>query len=445
MSNPTVSTFLDTRSNRKKNGKYPLKLRVTVSEHQNRSRGIGFDFTEQEYEKLMKNITKAPWKDIWNLINAKINKGERIVEELMPYFTFEEFWERYFHKKTFEVAIDKTSLMYVTRKVCENYVKKDQYPMSVKVKDSVQSILKYAEAENIPMRSITPKFCREYEAYMYEKSVKKTRNGAGINMRHIRILFNQAIAMNLIPRTWYPFKREAGELSEFPDPYVIPNERKVKEYLSEDELVTMFRTTEFATHAQKRSHDAWLISFYCNGCNAADFLEFKYRDIQGDFIVFYREKVKNATRGDKKPVKVYLSLELRSLIKEIGNPAKPDNYIFKCYEPGMTVAGKYKARKEFVAKVSKSLKNLAGNLGFEKTLRLGNARHSLANVLKKNGVDREMLKDLFGHTSIITADNYFGEFDEEQQAEVAKNFISIANIERRLKHNRDNGKTKVNP
>lgn len=442
MSSPTVSTFLDTRGTPKKNGKYPLKLRVTVSEHQNRSRSIGFDFTEPDYQKLMNNLTRNPWKDVWNRIDAQIKRGEAIVRELMPHFTFEEFWERFFEKKTFEVVVDRSSLKYVATKVSENYIRKDQYSMSVKINDSAGSILKYAQVDNLPMRSITPKFCREYEEYMYEKSPKKTRNGAGINMRHIRILFNQAIIMNLIPRGWYPFKRESGEKSEFPDPYVIPNERKVKEYLKEDELVTMFRAKQFATDAQKRSHDAWLISFYCNGCNAADFLEFKYRDIKGDFIVFYREKVKNATRGDKKPVKVYLSKELRTLIEEIGNPPSPDNYIFKCYEPGMTVPQKYKARKEFVARVSKSLKHLADNLGLNKKLRLGNARHTLANVLKKNGVDREMLKDLFGHTSIITADNYFAEFEEEKQVEVAKSYISIGSIEKRLKQPRSNDKNK---
>lgn len=211
-------------------------MRVTVNERQNRARGIGFDFTPEEYKKLIGNISKAPWKDIWNRIDANIKRGDRIVDELMPFFTFNEFWERYCEKKTFDVIIDKSSLKYVASKVCENYLKTNQYPMTVKINDSVKSILKYTKTENMPMRSITPKFCREYEEFMYSKSIKKTRNGAGINMRHIRILFNQAIIMNLIPRGWYPFKREAGEKSEFPGPYVIPNERKVKEYLKEEFL-----------------------------------------------------------------------------------------------------------------------------------------------------------------------------------------------------------------
>lgn len=43
-----------------------------------------------------------------------------------------------------------------------------------------------------------------------------------------------------------------------------------------------------------------------------------------------------------------------------------------------------------------------------------------------------MLKVLFGHTSIITADNYFGDFEEEQHVEVAKNFISLQSIAERL-------------
>lgn len=428
----TVSYFLDTRRSVKGN-KYPFKLRVNADRKDNRSYTTGLYFTEDEYQKLVDNPRREPWKDIWIEINSMVKRAEDIIAELDPFFSYEDFKERFFAQKTFTVSVDESSLNYVLERVCKNYLKRDQYPMTVKLKDSVASILKFTKTSNLPMRSITPKFCREYEEWMYEKSKTKTRNGAGINMRHIRILFNQAISMNLVPRGWYPFKREAGERSDFTDPYVIPNERKVKDYLREDELVIMFKAKKFVNEAQKRAHDAWLISFYCNGCNAADFLEFKYRNIQGDFIVFYREKVKNSTRGDSKPVKVYLTPELKALIKKIGNPYVSGNYIFDVYRKGMTVEEKYKARQQFISKVSQSLKHLAQNLGIKKNLRLGNARHSLANVLKKNGVDREMLKDMFGHTSIITADNYFGEFEEEKQAEVANKFISIGNIEKRLK------------
>ena len=431
---PTINLFLDTRVKIKSKGdRHPLSMRVTVSNKSNRSWRLGFFFTEDEYKKAEANKNREAWREMWADIDSQTKRAEKIVRELEP-FSYEEFKERFFGERYIaKVAPDEASVNHVLERVCKDYLKKEQYPMTVKLRDSVNSILKFSKTENLPMRSITPKFCRDYENYMVKKSHKKTRNGAGINMRHIRILFNQAIAMELIPRSWYPFKRESGEKSEFSDPYVIPYEQKVKEFLKEDELLTMFKASNFITEAQKRAHDAWLISFYCNGCNAADFLEFRYRNIQGDFIIFYRQKVKNATRSDSKPVKVYLSPELKELIEKIGNLPRPDNYIFDVYKPGMTVEQKYDTRKQFVSKVSQSLKHLADNLGIKKNLRLGNARHSLANVLKKNGVDREILKDLFGHTSIITADNYFGQFEEDKHAEIAKNFISFGSIEERLK------------
>lgn len=428
----TVSYFLDTRR-ANKDKKYPLKLRVNADRTNNRSYNTGLYFTKDEFKKLNEQSRREPWKDIWIEINNLVKKAEDIVSELKPFFSYEEFKERFFEQKDFEVVVDESSLNYVLDRVCKDYLKRQQYSMTVKLRDSVKSVLKFSKTSNLPMQSITPKFCRDYEEYMVKKSKTNTRNGAGINMRHIRILFNQSIGMGLIPRNWYPFKRESGERSEFSDPYVIPNERKVKEYLKEDEVLTMFSAKSFVTEAQKKAHQAWLISYYCNGCNAADFLEFKYRDIKGEFIVFYRQKIKTASRGDSKPVKVYLTPELKDLIKKIGNPPASNNYIFDCYKQGMTPEEKYAARKQFVNRASQSLKHLADNLGIKKNLRFGNARHSLANVLRQNNVDREMLKDMFGHTSIITADNYFGEFEDDKQAEIAKKFMSKTGLSKKKK------------
>jgi integrase/recombinase XerD len=428
---PTVNVFLDTRKVQK-NGAFPLKLSVTA-DRTNRSWSFGFSFTETEYAKIIKNQRREPYKDTWNEIEANIEKAEKVISDMLPFFTFEEFKERFFRRMSIKVVSDKTSLLHVLEEACTQYLKRGQYPMSVKLRESVKSILKYSKTDNLSMRMINPTFCRKYEEYMYSKSAKKSRNGAGINLRHIRILFNKAIEEDFIPKEWYPFKRGPGEKSEFKDAHVIPNERKIKDYLKEEEVVRLSEHTDFKNEAQKNAHTAWLISFYCNGCNPADFLQFKYGDIYGDFIVFYREKVKNATRSDMKPVKVYLSPELKQLIKKVGNPPKPDNYIFKCYTDDMSEEEKYKARRKFTSNATQSMKHLAESMGINKNIRLGNARHSLANILKKNGVDREIVKDLFGHTSILTVDNYFESFQDDQHAELAKSMISIAGIKRKMK------------
>ncbi len=76
---------------------------------------------------------------------------------------------------------------------------------------------------------------------------------------------------------------------------------------------------------------------------------------------------------------------------------------------------------------AKSLKNLTKQLGLP-SMKLANARHTLANQLKRNNVDREIVKDMFGHTSIHTLDNYYESFHDDEHRKIASNYISIASI-----------------
>ncbi len=429
---PSVTIILDTRSSLQNGKKYPLKLRIGLSRNDSRKFSLGLSFSKTEFEKLLKFRMKDPHKDVWNKIDASVKKAEHVVEGLMPYFNFKAFRERFYDTKSFQIVSDKTSLLAVREIVMRKYIDDGNYPMSVKISDSVASILKFAKKDNIPMRSITPQFCRKYEEYMFGKSKTKTRNGAGINLRHIRILFNNAISKKLIPKEWYPFKRESGESSEFENPYVIPNEAKVKTYLKEDEFVKFAEANNFASVKQEEAHAAFLISFFCNGANAADFLRFKFRDIQGDFIIFYREKIKNTFKSNLRPIKVFLSPELKNLMKKYGNEPLPENYVFRCYTDEMSDEERYLARLKFNRSASKCLRLITKRLNIKKNISIGKARHSLANLLKRNGVDREFVKDIFGHTSILTTDNYYDQFEEDQHTSIFNNIVAVDKIKMRL-------------
>ncbi|AYB31927.1 tyrosine-type recombinase/integrase [Chryseolinea soli] len=431
-SKPTASLVLDSRTILR-DGSHPLKLKIGWGKDDNRKWSIGYTFTKEKYAELLTNATRAPYKDIWVHLNAKLRKADNIIRDLMPFFRFEDFKERFFDAPNFKIQVDESSLMFICETVANNYKRKGQYSMSVKMRDSSRSLLKFVKMENMPMRAITPSFCREYEEYMYNKSKKFTRNGAGINLRHIRILFNEAISEGYIPREWYPFKRMSGERSFFKDAYVIPLERKSKEYLDEADLVKFSETKRFDTPAQRKAHCAWLVSFYCNGANAADFLNFRFRDIEGDFISFYREKIKYSTRQDRKLIRVFITPELRQLILEFGNPPAPNNYIFQCYTDEMDDEKRFLARKKFTTDVTRSMKILGEKLGLKAKVKLGNARHALANILKRNGVSREVVKDLFGHMSIVTADNYYESFGDDKFKEIATNYMSLDAIKSRIR------------
>jgi hypothetical protein len=430
------------RSDNKRVSLYPLKIRVGgLGRNGGAPFAMGINVSTDQYADLCAKRTQGKYRDLWNEIEARMEQADRIVDGMMPFFNAKDFKERFKKRTDFKIVVDRTSIISMRDFVNTLYLKDRQFPMTVKIRDSVNSILKFINRDNpakwdakdttgtlimnIPMRSITPAFCREYEDWMYNKSKTKTRNGAGINMRHVRILFNTGIENNILPKEWYPFKRESGEKSEFPDPYVIPNEGKVKSYLNMEENQDFAQLEEFETEADKCAYIAYFFSFYCNGSNAADFLRFKFGDIQGKYIVFYREKIKNANKSNSKPVKIFLSDELKDFIKRFCNKPDPDNYIFPCLEGDMSEDEIYYERCRFNTRVTRGIQRLLPKVGIDKKVSVGKVRHALANILRKKGVTRELFKEIFGHTSIITADNYFGQFDDEEYEDIFNHRVRL--------------------
>lgn len=410
---PTVNIFLDTRRT-KKDKKYPLKLRVTAN-RVNRSWNIGMNYSEIEYDKLIKHARKEPYKDEWIKINKKLSDAERILNEMMPFFSFDEFADRYFHKSSLSAVSERASLLFILEHINNHYQMTGQISMTNKMNDSVRSILKFAKSDNISMRMITAAFCMKYENYMLAKSRTRTRNGAGINLRHVRILFNFGIKNDFIPKEWYPF-----------NDYVIPSERKVKRPLTKSELIKLSKFEGFTTEAQKTGVVAFLTSFYFNGANAADFLRFKYSNIQGDFLVFYREKIRNSRKHDMKPIKIFMSDEVRRFIKANGtSPSNPNRYIFDVLRPGMTQEEEYEAIRKYNQRATKSLKIIQKKLGLEKDLTMKNARHTLANILKNSSIDTGFIKDILGHESVTTTEFYLEGLDDPHHKRIMRKATTL--------------------
>ena len=115
---------------------------------------------------------KQPYKDIWDTFEAERKRAQSIIDSLMPCFSFPAFKERWDSKPTATIITDRSSLGYICEVMVNEYLSSDQLPMSEIIKQSVRSLLIFTQTDNIPLRAITPTFCREYEAYMVAKSKK---------------------------------------------------------------------------------------------------------------------------------------------------------------------------------------------------------------------------------------------------------------------------------
>ena len=58
---------------------------------------------------------------------------------------------------------------------------------------------------------------------------------------------------------------------------------------------------------------------------------------------------------------------------------------------------------------------------------------------RRTVVDRDIVKDVFGHTSFLTVDNYFQSFEDDQYAELAQSAKSISGIKKQIEKTKQKG------
>ena len=232
----------------------------------------------------------------------------------------------------------------------------------------------------------------------------KSSATAGLHARNLRTVFNMARTGEVIPQSLYPFKRGG---------YRIPKTRKAKKSLKREELAKFF-VFKPRTSQQRKVKAYFIFSYYGNGMNMKDMLMLQYKDIRDDgIIVFYREKTKNTSKDDKKPIIVGVNLEMMQVMSEFGNKCtEPNSYIF----PELNEAGNdpFLIREKVSALArnwSNTLKWIAKDCKIKGRLSFGVARHTSANAMKQEGVPLNYIQEMLGHSSPTVTEHYLSSFE----------------------------------
>lgn len=84
--------------------------------------------------------------------------------------------------------------------------------------------------------------------------------------------------------------------------------------------------------------------------NVKDIAFLKYKNIQGDYLIFEHSKTERAMRSDPKQITIFLTDDMKSIIEHWGNKDNsPVNYIFPILESGLTPLRQYELNLLFVA------------------------------------------------------------------------------------------------
>ncbi len=439
----SVAIILDTRRI-KKTDKYPVKLRVTNMRLSKNYKTI-YDLSEQDYQKLPASRVSDKLQDVRKKLHEVKRSAENYINELDP-FSFFEFEEGFIQEnKLFRLRNFKPEPLmpikedgfdyspYLSRFPIFKEDKSSSGSMSVTFlsymkkllqRGSIGSALNYQRTYrslvqfkgNVLLKEITVAYLYQFEKWMLDRQVSKT--SVGIILRPLRTIFNEAIEDGIIKRDkHYPFGRRR---------YQIPASRNLKKALTRSEIKEIYYYQP-SCEVQQRAKAYWIFCYLANGMNVKDMVHLKYKNIQGDYLIFERAKTDRTTRMNSRAITVYLTEDLKKIIETYGTKSQrhKNEYIFPIMRQGLSLLEEFDLVNSIRKFINRNMEKIGKDLGIEKRITTIVTRHSFSTQLKRAGVSTEYIQEALGHTNKTTTENYLDSFEKEIKKEYASKLTAF--------------------
>jgi integrase len=391
MNKATVTPAID-RTHPRKDGTCSIYIRVTF-QRKKKEYPTGITMKPAAYDRIMKaQRRKQDELKQYSKIMAFFTKALDIIEAL-PVFTFAQFEDLY---------LSNTEAADTIKAGFERHIQELKLQKRINTAVSYETALKSIEGFKAGLRyaDITVNFLKRYEAKMLEAD--KSITTVGFYLRSLRTIMNRAD----IDRKLYPFGTGKNK-------YIIPTGRNIKKALTLDEISRIFSYNAEAGTTKAMAKDYWIFSYLCNGINVKDICLLKWKNIDGDYLLYERAKT-SRTKREKKPIIVSLKPEAKAIISRWGLPSlSPDSYVFPHLSKGMTPERERDVIKQLTKNINNNMKKIATELKINKEVTTYFARHSFATVLRNDGASIGFISSALGQGSEKVTQNYLAGFELE--------------------------------
>lgn len=389
----TSKIFLDKRHT-KQDGTQALKLRVTI---QRKSFEMSLGYTvPQKYwnEQSQKVKPNCPLVQNTTRLNNRLQKQRTaILEQLLQLQESGEL-ERMSMREIKQRITDKQNDAYVLAfadTIITELKEAKKVGNANVYKTMRNSIRTYLKEKDIPLKQITYKWLKKYEAWYL--SHDNTINGLSVNLRTLRALFNRAIKRKLVPKEHYPFTE-----------YSIKNEATRKRAISRADIEKIIEFTP-TTVRQSRAKDYFMMSFYLMGTSFTDLAFLKVSDIRNGRIEYKRKKT-----GKLHSIKI--TTPLQKVLDRYLHNKLPDEFILNVIKAD-EVEKQYVNIRDEIRRYNRSLKEIGTSCGIEQELTSYVARHSFATIAKFKDVPIAVISQALGHSDLKTTEIYLSAFSDD--------------------------------
>jgi integrase len=422
------------KHNRKKDGTYPLALRIT----KNRKSSyifIGQNIVEKDWDTsankvkkshpnatrlnnlLLKKMSEAQatlLDDEANNENLSTKQLQRKVKRKGSTTSFyqlasERIRNKYM-KGTFSVAKAELSMLHNIQEftnlnsmapqqaVIDEIMQRRKDRVSYGRKNghtTLEDLKAFSKNSSLAFEDIDTAFLTKFKTFCSSYLGQKTRTITN-QLIFIRTVFNIALKENIITAKHYPFAGDKEKIR-------ISSGNKIG--LTKDEI-NKVETIELEKDSSIwHTKNVWLFSYYFAGVRIADVLELQWSNFIDGRLYYQMNK-------NEKPVSLKIpdkALEILKLYE--GEKYSIGDYVFPFLKKANLKDKEdiFRKTRNATKLLNKYLKRLATQCGIEKNMSNHIARHSFGNIAGDR-INPLMLQKLYRHSNLKTTINYQGNF-----------------------------------
>ena len=387
----TSKIFLDDRRT-KKDGTQPLKLRITI-DRKSIEIPLGYTIQPAYWDDAKKEVKKnyPAVQNVTRLNNLIKKRHSDAVEKVIQLedsgeinvLSMKDIKNRITGKR------DETFILEFTNSIIEELEEGGKVGNARVYKTMRNSVHTFLKRKDIPIKQITFKWLKKYEAWYLGRG--KSANGLGVNMRTLRAVINRAIKQKLVSREDYAFEH-----------YQVKKEKTRKRAVAATDIEKI-KSFVPQTKQQKRAKDYFMMSFYLMGASFIDLAFLKVENINAGRIEYKRRKT-----GKLHSIKI--TEPLQEIVDKYLKGKRKGDFILNVIK-SEDVKKQYVNVRDELRRYNRRLKEIGELCGLESELTSYVARHSFATIAKFKDVPVSVISQALGHTNLETTETYLAEFD----------------------------------
>lgn len=386
----TISVKVELGNKAKKDGSFPLFLRLTQNRKLKRIY-IGFDIPAKDWNSNKQEVRRS------NPFHAQINQA--IESKKAEAFTLKSEVKELDTVRMVENLKGKLSDSFF--EYADGLLEKMPYNTAKNNRSVFNKFQDFLKGRDLFFAEINVQLLRDFEDYL--KKIGNNPTTVSMAFNKVRAVVNQAVEVGKLERKENPFLG-----------FKIKEGKPDRIRLTEDELEAFRAVVLPEGSLVWHTRNYWLFAYYGAGIRFSDVATLQWKNVQNGRLSYVMRKTKSKVSTSHSIQLPKQAEEILSLYRS--NEAKPEDYIFPILNAKRVYATEDDILREISRKnalINKYLKQICFKATIPKDVSFHSARHTFADLGRRKVKDIYAISKLLRHSKISMTERYISEFDTE--------------------------------